>query len=1033
MRKLNMGRGIMLLLLVTLFLNVSGLPVYAAEPEDTLAQQAAVNSYDRYLQSNGELSLASFNALDPYGVYILTEAGVTVSQWVYEERNLKDSVVSLISDTKLKEADSDPGNDVNAKYVAYQYLAARGLEENGLAGDLLQILVNRQTANGDGAFFQGAWSQYTNLPVFDALSRAGMLENTAVEKGIDYILSLKSGSYFSDLMSTTQAVRSLAALKVQASGYRTAEVDAAISEGLAWVRSNIQEDGSLVEGMDDTVTDTAEAIVALAALGQDPAAWQHETTGKSPVDYMLSQAKNADGSFGNGNMGANIWALDAYVRMGAVVSGDTALKIRIAPAAVEIAVREAEDFTAAAFLADGTNTDVTAEAEWSVNNSEIAVVSKEGGKVAVSRTASGDFLVTAVYRLVSDTVTVGTGAAPDEAGITVRIEGPVYTILPDTVISAPPGSGYTEILLAGQAANGYTVEEAGGFVKTINGLGAPDFYWMTAPWQENGYNNGDSFVMSGNGSVNPGNLEVSMAKTEPGKKVTVAVTDGEGRPVEGAGVIYYTAQNRTAPATAGTTGVNGQLVLDLDHEGTYYLAADKPNTASWPAPDNGLVRTVARQLLVREKNSGGGGSGSLDIRVNVTVKGKNNKIYFSGGVSLAKNDAYGVTALGALDKTGLSYDYETIDYIHTIAGLEPQGLNGWMYKVNGVIPDKPAADYGLSQGDDVLWFYSTDPSNMSGGGTGSGLQAGQSATEEETAAETITAVATLTPQTYQELVVKKKGITLGDKGAAVSIGLEALQTTEITSALADKNASLVLGAREISSAEKLAILAQAPLGESTALLEIGGKIVDLSAEIKRVAETGQETLTAIQGFSEPVKVTLDLSELNIGPEDRPKLTAVRYEKDERDKITLLKLGGDYDPLTKKFTFYTEKFSLYGVVKARQLVKISLGINMLTAVVNGNKEFTDTPPMLINNRTMAPLRFVAESFGAGVSWLEKERAVEIKMDGKTVKLAIDQTLPGHDTPVAIINGRTMVPLRYLSEIIGARVIWFPTGPKVELVK
>ncbi|MDR0272328.1 MAG: copper amine oxidase N-terminal domain-containing protein, partial [Clostridiales bacterium] len=47
---------------------------------------------------------------------------------------------------------------------------------------------------------------------------------------------------------------------------------------------------------------------------------------------------------------------------------------------------------------------------------------------------------------------------------------------------------------------------------------------------------------------------------------------------------------------------------------------------------------------------------------------------------------------------------------------------------------------------------------------------------------------------------------------------------------------------------------------------------------------------------------------------------------------------------------------------------------------------------------------------------------ITLDGQTVSLTIGQTAPGMDVPAQIIDGRTMVPVRYIAEALGAFVDW-----------
>lgn len=1024
---------------------------YAAETFDDLAAQAAVNSYAVYIDGNGNISPSSYSDLDPYAVYILAQAGVAVDTWSCGEEQLTNSVLDMIETSLNNEADEDSGNDVNAKYIAYQYLAACSLGEDYLAQDLLEILINRHSADGDGTFLNGEWSQWTNLPVFDALSRTDAIseiDQSNREKSIDYILSLQSGGSFSDFMSTAEAVRSLTALQNCTSGYRTGDIEIAITDSLSWMRNKIQEDGSLVDGSwDDPVMDTAEAIVTLKYLGEDPAEWSHDDTGKSPLDYMLETARNPNGSFGIGNQGANTWALDAFIFLDAAVADDTALALSIAPEDIELFIGEEQAFTATAFLSGGTEEDVSGQAQWSVDDPEKAGINAEGGSILVTRTASGNFCLTADYQLVSGSVVVGTSETPGYISVTIRIEGPDYTILPDTIVNVPPGSSYTQVLLAGQAENGYTVEESGGFVNTINGLGAPEFYWMAAPYQAE-YNDGDSFVMSGNGSTVLGEISLpDPVAAAAGSQFAVGVTTEAGQPVAGAKVIYYQAENMTAPIAAGITDENGQLTFSIARSGHYYIAADKANTGIWPEPDNGLVRTEAGEMAI-SSGSGGGGS-DQGIPVDVEVTGKSGEtLYDRDTVSLENSDEHGITPVGALDKTGLSYDYDSIEYIHTIDGQGPQGMSGWMYKVNGVSPETPAIDYIVDSGDYVLWFFSSETDDIAVEPEGSELGPEQNSISLDEFIEefplapgrelkinlekTDSNGVEITPETVQKLYDNRNGITLASTGIQICFTHEALYTKQLQQAIGQDDTVLLIGVREVSGTEKQEILDKAENGKPCGLIQIGGKIFDLTAQLVQENSSGENQIEAFSNFAEPVKVSIALSAAELSQEEISKLTAVRYEKDGEGNSVPVKLGGTYDPVGQTFTFYTERFSFYGVARAEKLVNIIMGLNFATTV-NGKETYSDVPLTLINNRTMVPVRFVSENFGAYVQWLPKEKTVEIKLDDQVLSLVIDRLSPGLDTPATIVNGRTMVPIRYVAESMGARVTWHPSARRVEIVR
>lgn len=63
-------------------------------------------------------------------------------------------------------------------------------------------------------------------------------------------------------------------------------------------------------------------------------------------------------------------------------------------------------------------------------------------------------------------------------------------------------------------------------------------------------------------------------------------------------------------------------------------------------------------------------------------------------------------------ENGISLQYQSKSYIQSIGGLAEKdcgGSGGWMYRVNGVAPNKGASKYNLSDGDVVEWYYVTGP------------------------------------------------------------------------------------------------------------------------------------------------------------------------------------------------------------------------------------------------------------------------------------------------------------------------------------
>lgn len=99
-------------------------------------------------------------------------------------------------------------------------------------------------------------------------------------------------------------------------------------------------------------------------------------------------------------------------------------------------------------------------------------------------------------------------------------------------------------------------------------------------------------------------------------------------------------------------------------------------------------------------------------------------------------------------------------------------------------------------------------------------------------------------------------------------------------------------------------------------------------------------------------------------------------------------------------------------------------------INGKLvKFEDQYPIVVNGSTLVPIRSVSENLGADVSWNGEDKSVTIQKDGCEIVLTIDSTAVTVDkeqyqTPQApqIINNRTMVPLRFIAEAYNISVDW-----------
>jgi hypothetical protein len=107
-------------------------------------------------------------------------------------------------------------------------------------------------------------------------------------------------------------------------------------------------------------------------------------------------------------------------------------------------------------------------------------------------------------------------------------------------------------------------------------------------------------------------------------------------------------------------------------------------------------------------------------------------------------------------------------------------------------------------------------------------------------------------------------------------------------------------------------------------------------------------------------------------------------------------------------------------------------------VDGDPVAFDQPPVITAGRVFVPLRGVFERLGAFVEWNQRTSTVMARQDSTQVILRIGQTqamVNGQpttlDAPPMVVGGRTLVPLRFLGETLGARVSWDPSNSTVSI--
>jgi hypothetical protein len=107
-------------------------------------------------------------------------------------------------------------------------------------------------------------------------------------------------------------------------------------------------------------------------------------------------------------------------------------------------------------------------------------------------------------------------------------------------------------------------------------------------------------------------------------------------------------------------------------------------------------------------------------------------------------------------------------------------------------------------------------------------------------------------------------------------------------------------------------------------------------------------------------------------------------------------------------------------------------------INGSPLQMDVPPTIVNGRTLVPLRAIFEALGATVQWNAADQSIVATKGNITINLQIGSTTALNngaqvtlDAAPQIVNGRTLVPARFVSEALGAQVNWDATNRQVNI--
>lgn len=186
------------------------------------------------------------------------------------------------------------------------------------------------------------------------------------------------------------------------------------------------------------------------------------------------------------------------------------------------------------------------------------------------------------------------------------------------------------------------------------------------------------------------------------------------------------------------------------------------------------------------------------------------------------------------------------------------------------------------------------------------------------------------------------------------------------------------------------------------------------------------------------EILLTKYDTQLTPEMKAELEAIQGQEAALSKLAdLLEQRGSVTDAV-----YAQKEAIQANMKDlaayKKLGKLydKLGVDGVKLFVNGEETVSGTAPVLKQGNTLVPFRAISEALQAEVVWNAADQSVTVTRDGISVKLVIGKTTAYvNGKPVelkaapAIVDGSTLVPIRFVSEALKATVKWEPESQTV----
>ncbi|MCL2199921.1 MAG: copper amine oxidase N-terminal domain-containing protein, partial [Defluviitaleaceae bacterium] len=182
----------------------------------------------------------------------------------------------------------------------------------------------------------------------------------------------------------------------------------------------------------------------------------------------------------------------------------------------------------------------------------------------------------------------------------------------------------------------------------------------------------------------------------------------------------------------------------------------------------------------------------------------------------------------------------------------------------------------------------------------------------------------------------------------------------------------------------------------------------------------------------PVAVAVSLEGFDLAGVNVHRIVAL----DESGEV----IGGHVCTDTNRFIFATALTGAFEITYVQELRRLVVGLdtNIIRDLAdNAPLQTMDVLPVIENGRTLLPVRFLANALGAEIGWNEAAREVTLTKDGQSLTIPIGVITPelaalGLDVPPMIVDGRTMMPTRFIANYFGALIEWDDATRTFEII-